>query len=83
MIIFPISQYLATQSQSKRERQLSSVISATQMSKILAIFVLSKYLVIHELVSPWHPAVEQGRPEGVTNPGVLYQQLLVVSMTHL
>ena len=53
------------------------------MSKILAIFVFSKYLVIHRLVSPRHQAVEQGRPEGVTNPGVDYQQLLVVARTHL
>ena len=53
------------------------------MSKILAIFVFSKYLVIHRLVSPRHQAVEQGRPESVTNPGVDYQQLLVVARTHL
>ena len=53
------------------------------MSKILAIFVFSKYLVIHRLVSPRHQAVEEGRPESVTNPGVNYQQLLIVTRTHL
>ena len=41
------------------------------------------YLVIHRLVSPRYQAVEQGRPEGVSYPGVHYQQLLVVTRTHL
>ena len=51
------------------------------MSKV--VFVLSKYLVVHWLVSPRHQAIEEGRPESVTNPGVNYEQLLIVARTHL
>ena len=41
------------------------------------------YLVIHRLVSPRHQAVEQGRPKSVSYPGVNYQQLPIVTRTHL